>query len=104
MAKQITFDTIARLGGRILFNFEVASQDENGPPEYYPVALQFYCVAKGSGAADRKMSTVIPLGVTRVTPYTPKEIYTRVSAKMGQDVADTIKDLYIEGIADDISI
>ncbi len=107
MTKDITFRSMQMFGGRIKFNHEVktATSDpgEDDLTEFYPVAIQFYCTALGNGSANRRIEDTITLGSKRETEYTPNEIYTKVKNVMGQDIADVIKDLYIEALNEDIS-
>jgi len=105
MTKDITFRSIEHLAGRIIFNYEVKTiiPEEGDLVEYYPVAIQFYCNAIGNGTANRRLESTITLGSKRELEYTPNEIYIRIKNKMGQDIADEIKDLYIEALNEDIS-
>lgn len=98
--KQFTLTSIDELFGRIHFNQSVPQED--GTIKYYIAVIAFQAKVKGEGI-EMPSQVVIPLGALRSTKATPKEIYTAVKAKMGQDVADKIKEIYLNGINEDIS-
>lgn len=96
MPKDVTFDGMTGLEGKVIFNY-------NDGSDYYVAAIRFQITAKGLNAR-RDLTTTIPFGSPSATKFTIQQIYTAVSNKMGQDVANEIKDLYLEGINEDISV
>ena len=106
MTKDITFRTIEKLGCRITFNYQETISGGGGETEayYYPVAMDWHCIAEGNGSANRRLSRLLLLGAARTTQYTPAEIYTKVESSLGTNVANEIKELYLEALNEDISL
>lgn len=98
--KAFTLTEVKDLFARIHFNQQVPLED--GTVKYYIAVVAFQAKVAGEGI-QMPIQAIIPLGQLRDTPATPKEIYTAIKNKMGQDIADKIKEIYIDGINEDIS-
>jgi len=96
MAKTVELTDVSGLSGFLQFNALEGT-------DYYPGSLTVKGDASGDGVR-KSISTTILLGNGRATPYTPRELYTRLTAAFSQQVADAFKDVYIAGIDDDISV
>ena len=106
MTKDITFRNVKGFQGRMMFNYPVSVSPGGDPEtfEFFPIAIQFFCEATGNGSAFRRLENVVTIGNQRASKYTPREIYTLVKNNVGIDIANAIKDLYINAINDDISV
>lgn len=98
--KQFELTSIDELFGRIFFNENVGTQDE---PEYYPITIQFVGRATGAGIS-LPVGEMIRIGGKQSDGHTPKELYTLLVNAFGQNAANKVKNIYINGINEDISL
>ena len=94
--KSFMLTEIEGLMGRIFFNQQVEED------VYYPITIQFIGKATGEGI-NLPIQEIITIGTPSDTPATPKELYQLIKTKFGQAIANKIKDIYMNGIAEDIS-
>lgn len=69
---------------------------------YYPLVLSFGAQAT-DGLINLNINKNLVIGQSRETPYTPQETYTFLKDNLGQNIADQLKALYLDGISEDIS-
>ena len=99
--RQIILTEIRDLYGRIFFNHE-EKDSQTGEPIYYPIVISFTAKAVGEEMTINVGDT-IQIGQPQNLPATGKELYQLIKQKFGQVVADKIKNIYLEGISEDIS-
>ncbi len=99
MSKSYVLDNVKDLSGRLEFNHKIVL---DGKIVYYIMRIRFIAIG-ANGAASRNGKKEINIGEPSEIEFTPKQIYTKIKKSMGTAIANTVKDLYIELINDDIS-
>lgn len=100
MPKLITFDKMKNI--KLIFELNINTNKISLTGDYYPAQLSLEGEAFSNGISY-KLNDGIFLGPAREIKYTPQELYSFIRIKMGQEIADKIKDLYLAGINEDIS-
>jgi len=96
MAKEISLTEIRDLVMQVCFNYK----KESG--KYVPCMIFFSGKATGENVLV-VVDETLSIGEERDKSYSPKEIYSFVKQKLGQEIADKIKNIYLTGINEDIS-
>lgn len=100
-AKQITLTEIKDFRFEGTINVPIQNP-QTGKIEYYPAGIVFYGFPSGEGVKLRARED-LAIGTARSTPYTMKEIYDLLVQKFGQVFADKVKNIWMNGIGEDIS-
>ena len=93
--KPVDLTEIVRLKMVAQFNY-----DEDG--NYYPFRAVFSGSVSGEGVTGNRKAICLMGTPKSGSPYTPKELYQWLKLNMGQEMADALKDLYLE-IDEDIT-
>jgi len=105
MAKQYTANSLTAV--RLTIDIPASDKTSDGiedSVEYYAGALR---ASAAAGSAAMQVRVNLPrqlLGNSKATPWTIKDIYQKVqSAPLNTIFADALKQLYVDGINEDIS-
>jgi len=100
MAKQYTLTDINNVHFTIIPNSEVVV---NGFVRYYILRLEVHGTATNGGASKPGVEFV-NVGSPSDTKFTAQQIYTRITQISSTAIANTMKNLYLDLIGDDISV
>jgi len=101
--RQINLTEIQDMRIEVTFNREEIDPNDPEGVVFYPMALRFWGFPTGDGIKLR-VTDFLLVGAPQDTPFAPKELYQVVKAKMGQKIADKIKNIYMVGINEDPSL
>lgn len=101
--KSIILTTIKKLRITILFMEDAFVYDSSRNKKYIKALVKISGKPFDTIVSGNLIEKTIEIGTQKDTPYTAKETYTFIVNNFGQAVANEVKDLYLEGIEEDIT-